>query len=362
MALKYRKEERILEQKKYKRKNGRSTVYNRVVTPETMEKVNIENEQLKEDFCEYLRSIDRSSQTIAQYKNDLNIFFVWNMQNNGNKFFVDLKKRDIVRFQSWCIEIKWSPKRIRRVKATLSSLSNYIENILDDEYKDFRNIIRKVENPTNEEVREKTIVTTQDIDEVLEYYTNIEEYEKACAVAVCAYSGMRRAELLQMKMSYFDEDHLEFDGALYKTDKVRAKGRGMKGKQINKYVFVAAKPYIEAWRKRREELGIDIDDMFVTFNVKEHKWEPRKTLERWTKEIGFIINKDFYWHSLRHYCCTYLINDFNIPSEVVREFFQWSSADMISIYNDVKTESKFGDYFTKDGIKKQSSGDLSLKK
>lgn len=48
-----------------------------------------------------------------------------------------------------------SPARVRRVKAALSSLSNYIENILDDEYEDFRPIIRKIENPQNTPVREK---------------------------------------------------------------------------------------------------------------------------------------------------------------------------------------------------------------
>lgn len=44
-----------------------------------------------------------------------------------------------------------------------------------------------------------------------------------------------------MKMSYFTDDALEFDGALYKTPKIRTKGRGKLGKQLNKFILVDVK-------------------------------------------------------------------------------------------------------------------------
>ena len=67
--------------------NGRKTVYNSISSPEKLAKVNPENIQLGNDFLEYLTSIDRSKSTVDAYRNDLNIFWCWNLDNNNNKFF-----------------------------------------------------------------------------------------------------------------------------------------------------------------------------------------------------------------------------------------------------------------------------------
>ena len=59
----------------------------------------------------------------------------------------------------------WSSNRIRRVKSVISSMSNFIENILDEEegYEGYRAIIRKIESPVKEEVREKTIFEPEEL-------------------------------------------------------------------------------------------------------------------------------------------------------------------------------------------------------
>lgn len=130
--------------------------HNTLVTPEKMAQVNPDNIELGNDFLDYLVSVDRAKSTIEQYKNDLKIFWVYLMENCGNKFFIDLSKRDISKYQSYCLtELQWSPARMRRLKATLSSLSNYVENMLDDEFENFKPIVRKIENPQNEKVLEK---------------------------------------------------------------------------------------------------------------------------------------------------------------------------------------------------------------
>ena len=125
---------------------GRKIQHNNIVTEELLLQCNKENIELGNDFLDYLRSVDRSPNTIEAYANDLRIFWVYLFQHCNNKFFVDLSKRDISKYQSYCLtEYKWSPARMRRVKSTLSSLSNYVENMLDDEYDGFRPIIRKIE-------------------------------------------------------------------------------------------------------------------------------------------------------------------------------------------------------------------------
>ena len=140
----------------------RKTQQNNITSPELLEQINPDNKQLLEDYILYLESVQRSPKTIFSYKNDLEIFFVWLLQHAKNKFFVDITKRDIIAYQNWLLTVnKNSPARIRRLKSTLSSLGNYIEAVLDEEYPEFRNFINKIESPVNTPVREKTVLSDE---------------------------------------------------------------------------------------------------------------------------------------------------------------------------------------------------------
>ncbi len=338
---------------------GRSTVYNKLTSPTKIAEINPENKQLGEDFLEYLSSIDRSKQTISQYSYDLNIFWVWNLENNNNKPFVEITKRELARFQNNALNnLQWSPKRLRRVKSVISSLSNYVENILDSEegYENYRSIIKKIESPANEPVREKTVMTDEQLQLLLDTLVNEGKYEKAVAAAILAYSGMRKAELLQMKMEYFNPDHLVF-GSIYKTDKIRCKGRGSKGKSINKYILNRVDKYIDLWRKKREELGIDSEWVFVI--QRDDKWEQRTNIESWKDEFSRIIGSPYYFHMNRHYCCSMMLGDYNLPPDVVREWNGWSDLSLLQVYNDRSAFDNFGKYFNEEGIISQEEKGLS---
>ena len=230
-------------------------------------------------------------------------------------------------------------------------MSLFIENILDDEegYENFRPIIKKIESPVNEAVREKTVFSDEQVELLMNTLVERKEYEKACAVAIAAYSGMRKAEILQMKMEYFNDDHLVFD-CLYKTDKIRAKGRGQLGKQINKYVMKKVDKYLDLWKAEREKLGINSGWVFV--RRCNGDFVRRETLDNWTDEFSEIVGEDFYFHSLRHYVCSMLSAN-NLPTEVIREFFQWESVEMVKIYNDNSAVDDFNKYFSADGVNKQ---------
>lgn len=342
---------------------ARSTVYNKITSPEKLEQVNEKNRQLGEEWFAYLGSIDRTPSTIRGYRNDLDIFWCWNLEFNKNKDFLKLKKRDIARFQNHALNIwNWSPKRTRRVKACLSSLSNYIEDMADEdeEFENFKPVVKKIENPQNVAVRKKTVLSEDQIQKLLNTLVENEEYEKACSIAIGAYSGMRKSEIIQMKESYFSEEYMILDGALYKTPEIRTKGKGRIGKLLNKYILVKAKPYIDLWINRRQELGVDIDDLFVTKSYSKNgtSWKRRMGFDDWTKQFSEIVGEDFYYHSMRHFTCTELFRN-NIPSNVIQEFFGWSSSEMLNIYNDITGESEFAKYFTKDGITKVEVGDIS---
>lgn len=342
---------------------GRSTVYNHIVSKEKMDMVNPENIELGEDWLEYLQSIDRSPQSIVAYRNDLKIFWVWNLEFNKNKFFTDLTKREIAKFQNHALNTwGWSPNRIRRVKSCLSSLSNYIENVLDDEeeFQNFKPIIRKIENPVKNVVREKTVLSDEQVENLLDTLVERKEYERAAGVAIVAFSGMRKAELLQMKVEYFNEDHFVYD-AMWKTGKIRTKGFGRLGHQMEKFVLYGAKPYIDLWLQYRKENGIESEWMFLTKTRQEdgsYIYHARKDVSAWTEEFTDILGEDFYFHCLRHYTCTRL-HRLNLPSHVIQEFFGWASSEMLQIYNDVTAEDEFEKYFDKNGVKEVQQGTLS---
>ena len=334
---------------------GRSTVYNSIVTPEKLAEVNPNNRELAKDFLDYLRSVDRSPTTIYNYNSDLNIFWVWNLEHNNNKYFIKLTKREIAKFQSFGInELGWSSNRVRRVKSCLSSLSNYIENILDEEeeFAEFRSIIRKIENPAKEVVREKTILTTEQVEYLLDELVRREKYQCACAVALAAYCGCRKAEICRFKVHYFDESNLVNNAYYVTPEKIKTKGHGAKlGKPLIKYTLVEFKKYFDLWMAERKRLGIESEWLFVSKEGDGYVQAKISTMDSYAATCCAVLNVPFYFHCLRHYLTTLMNSKHNLPSKVVQEWNGWSAIEMLNIYDDSEASDTFGDFFTENGIK-----------
>lgn len=326
---------------------GRNTKMNSITSTSLLAQVNPENRQLLADFLEYLRSIQRSETTIHGYENDIQIAWVWCLQNNGNKPFVEWTKRNVVAYQNWLLNTNEnSPARVRRLKATLSSLSNYIENVLDDEFPNFRNIINKVESPVNRPVREKTVWDDDDLDELLDKLVKLKKYEQACYLALAMFSGRRKSELCRFKVSDFDDDKLVCGGALYKSAPIKTKGRGG-GKMIPCYTLAKKfKPYLNLWMQKRERLGIESEWLFPkTGDMGEHV--SVSTVNSWANTFSRLSGKPAYIHSLRHYFTTSLAKA-GIPDGVIQSIVSWESSDMVRIYKDIDADEEIGMYF-KDG-------------
>lgn len=326
----------------------RKTKQNKICTEGLLEQVCPENKRLVSDFLSYLKSIQRSETTRRGYQNDLEIWSVWNLQYNDNKPFVEMSKRNVVAYQDWLLnENQNSPARVRRLKSTLSALANYVESVLDDEYKDFRNIINKIPAPVNEPVREKTIFTDEQLTSLLDILIEKQQYQKACAVALAMCSGARKSELTRFKVSYFKPENIIYE-SLYKTpEKIKTKGRGVNGKLLNKYILsVEFQPYFDAWIKERERLEINSDWLFVSKNS-DGTWEQMKpeTLNSWAISFSSLLNVDFYFHSLRHWFTTHLSAKLNVPDSVIKNIVGWSNIGMVEVYKDVDEDEEIGKYF-----------------
>ena len=339
----------------------RKTKMNTITSPDLLALVNPENTELLRDFLDYLRSVQKSEATIHGYENDIEIAWVWCLQNNENRFFCDWTKRQIVKYQNWLLmENGNSPARIKRLKASLSSLSNYIENVLDDEFPAFRNIVKKVESPVNKPVRNKTIFTDEQIESLLMELTAKKKYDKACVLALALYSGRRKSELLRFRVNDFTPDRLVCGGALYKTTPIRTKGAGVDGKQLE--CFCLAKkfdPYLERWLRFREEHNIESEWLFPDKDNPSAQMNI-STLNSWARSFSRILGVDFYWHAMRHMTVTNFKRA-GLPDTAIQEYIGWSDISMVPVYVDMQADEQLSMYFGEDGIlipEKRSIADI----
>lgn len=344
-------------------KDGRTTVYNEITSDEKMAQVCRENIALEEDFLEYLVSTDRAKSTIVQYRALLHILWCWNLDENNNIPFTQMTKRQVARFQNKAInEWGWSPNRIRMAKSVYRSLENYIENILDDEYPNYKKIWNKIESPSVEPVRQKSIFTQDEMQNLLDYLVAHDDLKQACWLALAMYSGRRKSELVRFKVSYFDKRNLICKGSLYKTpEKVTTKGRGTRGKLL--YIYTLAKPfqpYLDLWMERREELGIETEYLFPAYKDGKYVNEPLpvSTTSSWSNKFSRVLGRPWYPHSMRHFFTT-MLSQQGIPDKVIKDIVGWSSVALVDVYRDTDAEDAFEQYFGEEGFKKVKEKDLS---
>lgn len=323
---------------------GRSTVYNVNLT-EDWDAVCDKNKKLVNDFIKYCKSNDKSPQTIHQYEEWLKVFFCWNFTENNDTFFIDLKRRDFVYYFGWCRDLGMSANRVASLKSVLSSLSSEIELLYEDVYPNFHNQLRALEPVRISTVREKTVISNEQMVEILQNLIDKKEYQIACYLALACASGSRKAELLQMKVNFFTEDREVFNGYMYCTPEIRSKGRGKQGKIIKKYVIKELfKPFFDLWIQEREKLGITTDFLFVSKQNGEYVPATVSTANSFATKISKMFNIDYYAHSSRHFFCT-LLKRKKLPDDVITQIFGWSNSDMIKIYSDIPAEEILGEFF-----------------
>lgn len=333
----------------------RSTVYHEDIT-KNYDCVSEKNKKLVREFLQYCKTTNRSPQTISQYQHWLRIFFCWNYEENEDKFFVELKKRDFISYFGYLRDLDVSPSRIATLKSALSALSNEIELLYEDEYPTFKNQLRSLEPVHITRVREKTILSNEDLINILNKLVEKEQYQAACYLALVCASGSRKSELLQMKVDFFTPEHEVFDGYMYATPQIRSKGRGKEGKKIKKYVIKEAfKPYFDLWMAERERLHIESEYLFVSAKFKKVTPASVSTANSLARTISDIGGVEFYTHSGRHFFAT-LLKRKNFPDDIVVQIFNWASPEMLKIYNDIPPEEYMQDFF-KDFLKNEAKGE-----
>jgi site-specific recombinase XerD len=322
---------------------ARKTFKQKIVTDELIEKINSKNRKLMDAFLKE-KNTRSSDTTIEAYRSDLYIFFCYNVLYNENKFFIDIKKLEFADFFSYVTsELQWKSARFSRMRACLSSLSQFIEKFYDDEYPMFKNTILKVvENMPKNEAREKTILSEPDINKLLGHLKN-KDTQQACWLALAFASGARFSELLRFTVDLIDENRTAFEGIFLETTKMmKTKGRTKTGKMIYKYIVKDIfLPYYKLWIEERSEIlkSNDVKEHGYLFVKKDGTPAVAGTVRSWITGMTSYMGVDIYPHAFRHSITTHL-STVGLPDALIQEIMGWSNALMVAVYNDVTAKDK----------------------
>jgi len=329
---------------------SRKVQKNILTDDESIKMIKSENKLLLRDFLSYLKSIDRAPSTIHIYQKNIEAFFVYNLIHNQNKDFTEITKRDFIRFQDHALHtLNWSSNRLHTVKSSLSTMSNYIENILDDEYPGYKNVIQKIDSPTKRKVLTKSVFTEEELNGLLEHLVKNDKIRQATALALAMYSGRRKSELFRFRISDFKDENIIYDSLWKSSEPIKTKGRGANGKPIHLYVLKDQfKPYLDLLLEDYKKHNIRGDCMFVSYKF-HNKPLSIESLNEWARYFTKILGKDFYWHSIRHYFTTMLIKQ-NVPIDIIQDMVNWDSASMLQIYSDLTRDANIGKFFAEHKI------------
>ncbi len=314
----------------------RKTFRKKITSEELTKQINPENISLMKRFLKE-KSTRASDKTIIVYESNLLIFFTWNLEHNNNKHFTQIKKLEFADFFSFAVEeLKIGSAKLNNMRSTLSSLSAFIEKFYDEEYPDFRNVILKVIESSPKEVRrEKTVLTDEQIEELLQYLKE-KNKQQACWLALAVTSGARFSELLNFEVDLIDENRTAFgDLFLETTRQIKTKGRGKAGKLLYKYILRDKfLPFYKEWIIEREKILKEkkLNHNFL-FIKQDGNPATSATIRGWTEDFEEYLKVPFYAHALRHYLTT-LLSKKNIPHLLIKEIFGWSSLEMVLVYDD----------------------------
>lgn len=273
---------------------------------EAWEDVNEENKILVKEFMEYVSATDKSPETKRVYIHNLKLFFQWVLNERENKFFAELKKRDFMSWLSYLVDTqKLSPSRVRQLRSTISSLSNFCENVLADEdkrFENYRNLILKIPAPPLESVREITYLSDEQINKLLDWLEEQQAWKDCLYIVLSFYTGARKSEIRQFKISDFTKDTLQ--NGMYKTSLKRAKGRGKIGKQ--RYFLIPQEivdKYLGLYLTTRVD---DLDDLFVTKYKGKVNSVSLNTFNHWCDKYSEYLGIPVYPHCYRSSIATML--------------------------------------------------------
>ncbi|WP_425203599.1 tyrosine-type recombinase/integrase [Priestia megaterium] len=287
------------------------------VTDEMWSKVNSDFTSLVEEFVSVQ---SHSPQTKKQYISGLRQFGWYVHDSMNDKPFYKITKRDFLRYISYLRDNRrLSSSALNFKKACVSSLCNYIENVVaddDDNYKMFRNFTRGLPAIPKNKVYQKVKVTYDEYQEMMKILEDDENYLGMAWLATAFNVGARRSEIIQFRTEILSYDFPD-DATFIYSHNVRLKGSGEDGKVEPYMINREAIKYMKLWVDKR---GYDSEYIFST----KYGTEGNQMSKSWadyfcTSVLSDMLGRRINPHLFKASCVTYLLET-GIPLEQVSKF------------------------------------------
>jgi integrase len=296
------------------------------VTEEMWLKVNDDYRNLAEEFVSVQ---DLSIQSKSQYKSVLRQFGWYMFNSMNNKKFYEITKRDFIRYLSYIRDNrKMSSSAIGVRKSVVSSLCNYIENVVaedDSNYKMFRNFTRGLPSIPRNRVYEKVKVTKEEYDMMMSVLEGDKNWLGMAWLATAFLVGARRAEIIQFKTEILEYSVVEGQNYVM-SHVVRGKGASTDGKKLE---YMIKLEVLKHWKKWIDERGYESEYVFTT----KYDHEPKAMSSAWANDfcmntLSDILERRINVHIFKNSCITYLLES-GVPMHLVSKY--------VAHHNDIST-------------------------
>lgn len=294
------------------------------ITDEMWLEVNEFNRNMVQEFLD--NQTELAVKTKIGYKSGLRIFFYWVKQNLNNKSFLEIKKKEYVRYLNWITNRGLSDSAIRFKKSSVSSFCNYVMMMYEDEYPTFRNFTVGLKVVKTGNVHPKEPLTPDEYLMLCEELEKRKEWQKLAYLVFTYSTGCRRAEARQLlkevvdypakekKIKIVDDDGNEQEAISksYQTHTIRCKGSSIVGKPRKLKFGEDAMYWMKKWLEERGD--DDCPYMFVvkTKNKETGEYNTRQvgedTFNGWCERLfAKIIGRRCHPHQFRESRATNLV-------------------------------------------------------
>lgn len=310
------------------------------VTEDRWEKVNSHNKEIFKEFLDANKHL--SPKSIKQYTSALRIFFTFICENLNNKPMYQIKKRDFIKYFSFLQEHKLSSSALKFKKSAVSSICNYIENVVaeeEDDYKNFRNPTKAIKDIPSNSVYEKIKITKEEYDFLVKTFEEKKQWLYALWCVVAFNTAARKAEIVKFK-SEIGNYSIEEGQNFAEAHVILAKGRAG-GKPVKYLLNQVVLDYINKWLKIR---GYEHEYIFTV----KYNGVIRQMSENWAGElcsnvISPLLGRRINPHIFRASASTYLMEQGKDIASISKHILHHDSLEVTQRYllrNDSEDKNK----------------------
>ena len=272
----------------------------------SFEKLSIENQQRLRDFQLWMEQHRYSDQTIRNYQNHLSQFFVYLGEMDIDK----VNAEHVVRFNHEVIIRNKLSTSYQRVLTGAIKLfySHYFDHVMD---------VDKLDRP----FREKTlpiVLSKTEVERIIKSTRNIKHKAMLSLMYSC---GLRRGELLNLKMADLDKER----------NLIRIiQGKGRKDRYV---------PYSDKLRGMLKEYYLKYKPKEYLFEGQDGGRYSERSIAKVLEQAVILsgVKKDVHLHTLRHSFATHLL-EAGTDIRFIQEILGHSSPKTTMIYTHVSSQ------------------------